>query len=191
MIDVSSYQGAVDWRKVFEDGHHLSAYIKATEGESVLDPRFASNVEHARAHGMRIGFYHYAHPSHSPASEARWFLRNAAGRFRAGDLRPALDLEVAEGHSWASLNEWKAQWLAVVDQHIGALSVFYSYWSFWRHMDLFPHRPVWGAYLGHMPAEPPSWAFRQWSFTGNCPGIAGHVDLDTPLWKESRIPVIP
>lgn len=190
MIDVSEYQGGIDWKKVYDAGHRR-AYIKATEGVSIVDRYLRSNVDRARASGVQVGLYHYAHPSGSPVAEARAFLHAAAPYLRAGDLRPALDLEVAEGRSWVDLNEWKAQWLAAVDREIGAQAVFYSYWSFWKHMTLYRSRPVWGAYIGLLPYAPLSWAFRQWSFTGRVPGIRGHVDLDTPLWGESRIPVIP
>ena len=41
-IDVSHFQGNVDWKKMEEQGISFS-YIKATEGSSYVDPMFESN----------------------------------------------------------------------------------------------------------------------------------------------------
>lgn len=177
MIDVSDNNGVIEWEKVRTSGQKR-AYIKASEGVSVVDSQFGRNVKKARESGIQVGVYHYAHPSNPPHREAAHFLAVAGPHLHAGDLRPALDLEVTEGHSWEYVNEWKAQWFAVVDDHIGALAVFYSYWYFWKHMRLHKERPVWGAYVGKSPPEWAEWAMWQWSFTGRVDGIGGVVDLD-------------
>ncbi len=186
MIDVSKYQGVIHWPKVKAAGHGR-AYIKLSEGlsgiDEGIDPRAISNVHHARAAGVQVGLYYFAHPEHAPHRSAADFLRLADGHLLHGDLPPALDLETTAGHDWHYLNDWKAQWFAVVDAHVGRLAVFYSYWYFWKQMRLYPERPVWGAFYGRMPFRPPrSWAFRQWSSTGRVDGIGGAVDLDTALW---------
>lgn len=189
MIDVSSYQGRIDWHKVKEAGHER-AYIKLDEGLTLVDPDAIRNLNGARAAGVQVGVYHFAHPENAPHREAAAFLEHAHGHLISGDLRPALDLETTAGHDWAYLNDWKAQWFAAVDFRIGCRAVFYSYWYFWKQMRLFGDRPVWGAYTGLMPGLPPaSWAFRQFSFTGRVNGISGAVDLDTPLWHH--VPTIP
>ncbi len=184
-IDVSSYQGHISWSKVFGAGVR-NAYIKW--GESFTVDSFAvENLRNARSAGLDVGLYFYAHPSNSPLKEASWFLRTAGPHLLAGDLPPALDLEVAEGHDWAFLNEWKATWLAAVDAEAGCRAAFYSYYSFWQNMVLYPDRPVWGADLQAGFKPPLTWALHQYSFTGAVPGIQGHVDLDKVLWDPKRV----
>lgn len=179
MIDVSAYQGTIDWEAVYDSGVK-QAYVKATEGTAYLDPHRVLNAENARKAGLKVGFYHFAHPSNSPVEEATHFVRNAP--HKPGDLPPALDLEITEGHDWPFLNDWKAQFMAVVDAEIGAPhgTVFYSYFYFLKSMVLYPDRPVWGAAYGTF-TPPESWAIWQYSPTGRVPGVAGHVDLDKQL----------
>ncbi len=195
MIDVSSYQGTVDWKKVHASGVRL-AYVKATEGTTFFDREHERNIKGARAAGMSVGAYHYAHPSHSPRDEANYFLSRAL--IENGDLPPALDLEISEGHSYEYLNDWKAHFLHVVDEAIGVPhgTVFYSYYYFWKRMNLFPDRPVWGAFYGkdmycqidHVgPILPmgPTWSIWQYTSRGHVPGIAGIVD-ESKVLKDLR-----
>lgn len=185
MIDVSSYQGRIDWPKVHAGGV-TRAYIKLLE--HVIDPYALRNLNKARSAGVEVGVYFFAHPSESPAAAARRFIRLAdqAKAIRPGDLPPALDLEVIEGHSYDYLNDWKAQWFAAVDHHVGTLCAFYSYYYFWKQMRLYPNRPVWGAALGNF-APPKEWFLHQYSFTGRVPGIIGQVDLDRFLHDVPRV----
>ena len=65
-IDVSTYQGDINWAKVKADGIDF-AIIKATQGRSVsnaslrnfTDGRFAQNIVDANRCGIRIGVYHF------------------------------------------------------------------------------------------------------------------------------------
>jgi len=61
-IDVSHWQGTIDWSKVAASGVSF-AIAKASEGKSVVDPTYAENVAGASAAGIRIGAYHFAQPS--------------------------------------------------------------------------------------------------------------------------------
>lgn len=184
MIDVSEYQGLVDWPAVKQSGV-LRAYVKATEGTTLVDKFVAQNVTAARAAGIQVGLYHYAHPANSPLDEARHFLNTTAKLRKGGDLAPALDLELADGHSWEYLNGWKAQFMALVDDAVPCTqlysTVFYSYFYFWKNMILYPDRPVWGAGYGPQFTPPNTWSVHQYSSTGTVPGIRGSVDLDRLL----------
>lgn len=184
MIDVSNYQGLIDWPTVKKAGVER-AYIKATEGNGFVDPMLSTNTLAARSANIQIGFYHFAHPTNSPLDEARHLLKATSGLVKPGDLAPALDLELAEGHSWDYLNGWKAQFMALIDDAIKCSqrysTVFYSYFYFWKEMVLYPDRPVWGAGYGPEFVAPNTWSVHQYSSTGTVPGIKGHVDLDKVL----------
>lgn len=51
-LDVSHYQGKIDWQKVREEKDYRFVYIKATEGENFVDERFRYNWNEAKRHGM-------------------------------------------------------------------------------------------------------------------------------------------
>lgn len=188
-LDVSSYQGLVAWEEVYAAGYRVAA-VKVSEGLDVADAQAYRNVTQARQAGFEVFVYHFAHPSNSPAAELRWFLEHARGLVRPGDYPPALDLEVAEGHSWEYLNGWKAHFLAGVDDAIGIGhgATFYSYLSFLERMTLWPERPVWGAaFTPVKPAAASGWSLWQHSATGRVPGITGNVDLDVVLKPVRRV----
>lgn len=53
------------------------AFIKATEGTSYVNPKMHSQAEHARAHGLVVGFYHFLRPGNMKA-QARYFVEKCA-----------------------------------------------------------------------------------------------------------------
>ena len=57
-IDVSDWQGYIDYRKVKESGIEV-VYIKASQGSNIKDPYFDINYENAKANGLKVGFYHF------------------------------------------------------------------------------------------------------------------------------------
>lgn len=194
MIDVSNWQGVIDWQSVKDSGVQR-AYIKLGEDGEGLDKYAITNIHHARAVGITPGWYWFAHPgTHAPDESASAFLYSAHGHLLPGDLPPALDLEVTEGKSLSQLASWKGGWFKPVDAVIGTRAVFYSF----RYMlnsvvgtSLYPDRPIWGAHPGTLTdAERARWSFWQYSSNGRVPGISGNVDLDEVLHPEA-VPAIP
>ncbi|KQR11211.1 lysozyme [Cellulomonas sp. Leaf334] len=57
-VDVSSYQGVVDWQ-VLADQDVDFAYVKATEGSGFVDDTFATNLRGAQEVGVLVGAYHF------------------------------------------------------------------------------------------------------------------------------------
>lgn len=187
MIDVSSYQQNVDWVEVKNSGVDR-AYIKFGEGHAI-DPDAVVNLHHARAAGVAVGLYYFAHPgTMDGVSAGQWFAKQSEGHILPGDLVPMLDLEVQEGRSMRMLASWKADWFAVVDMTIGTLAGIYSDRYFINA--LLPYlkaaRPIWGAAPGGLltDAEKARWSYVQYG-TGKVPGISGPVDLDLALTPSS------
>jgi lysozyme len=108
-IDVSHYDGDVDWNKVKVSGRAF-AIAKATEGNTFADPEFATNWTGIKAAGMARGAYHYFHPSDDPVTQADWFTKTM-GPLEPGDLPPALDLEVSDGVSADKVTSATIAWL--------------------------------------------------------------------------------
>src|SRR5437899_3151687 len=85
-IDVSHWDGTVDWAQVAGSGRAW-AIAKATEGVTFLDPAFAANWAGMKAAGLVRGAYHFFRPAHGGVEQADWYL-SKVGAFAAGDLPP-------------------------------------------------------------------------------------------------------
>lgn len=101
-IDVSTYQGDINWAQVKADGIDF-AFIKASQGRSVSnaslrnfeDSKFAQNIVNANRWGIRIGVYHYltAWNVTEAMREAEYFLSVIAPYRSIIDLWAAVDVE--------------------------------------------------------------------------------------------------
>src|SRR5918993_3190250 len=94
-IDVSRWQGKIDWASVRAAGTQF-AFIKATEGGDHIDPRFTENWYGAAQAGVPRGAYHFMYWCRPAHEQAAWFRRNVPNDPAA--LPPVLDLEW-NGHS--------------------------------------------------------------------------------------------
>ncbi len=191
-VDVSNWQGNVDWSQVAAAGYKF-AFLKATEGGWYIDQTYASNRLLANANGIIIGAYDFAQPSTTRGqaeAEADFFVDIAMPR--SGDLVPVLDLETTNGLSPANLQTWVTHWMYEVYARTGQRALIYtspSFWSnamsnsLWFALSGFPLWVAhWTAATG--PTVPAStwtnydWSFWQWTSSGVVPGISGRVDLD-------------
>ena len=101
-IDVSTYQGDINWAQVKADGIDF-AFIKASQGRSVSNPslrnftdsKFAQNIVNANRRGIRVGVYHYltAWNVTEAMQEAEYFLSVIAPYRSIIDLWAAVDVE--------------------------------------------------------------------------------------------------
>ncbi|MCR5793905.1 MAG: hypothetical protein K6G61_00985 [Solobacterium sp.] len=89
--DVSSYQADIDMDKLKEQGIRF-VYIKATEGSSSQDPRFAENWENAENAGLLSGAYHFFSYDSPGKTQAENFIRTV-GTDLEGRLLPVVDVE--------------------------------------------------------------------------------------------------
>lgn len=82
-IDVSKYQGEIDWQKVKTDGVQF-AVIRAGYGRelSQKDPYFEKNYAAAKAVGLQVGayWYSYADSIEDAKTEAKTFLEAVKGK---------------------------------------------------------------------------------------------------------------
>ncbi|WP_285774657.1 GH25 family lysozyme [Microtetraspora sp. NBRC 13810] len=131
-IDVSNWQGAVDWARHARDGVAFG-FAKASEGGTFTDKWFARNWAGMRENWMVCGAYHFARPDGSPAGQARHFLRvlRAAGGLQPGDLI-ALDLEADDGLPPARVAAFARRWCHIVEEFTGVRPLIYTYVNFAR-----------------------------------------------------------
>ena len=89
-IDVSKFQGDIDWNAVANSGVKF-AWIKATEGGDRFDQHFQANWTGAKAAGVPHGAYHFVYWCRPPLEEMSFFEQNAPVEDDA--LPPVLDVE--------------------------------------------------------------------------------------------------
>jgi lysozyme len=191
-IDVSHYQGRIDWPVVAASGPRF-VFLKATEGVRYVDPTYLRNKLGAERAGLIVGAYHFATPNRHPndaVREADHFVDTA--RLQPGNLVPVLDLETTGGLSHRRLTRWILAWLRQVRDRLGVRPIVYTspigwalrtgdsaaianagYEQLWvAHWDVDrPSVPA-SAWGGH------GWTFWQRSECGTVPGIRGCVDVD-------------
>ncbi|MBB3112533.1 lysozyme [Paenibacillus phyllosphaerae] len=182
-IDVSRYQGNINWSSV-KAGGIAFAFIKASEGTGSTDPQFERNVTGAKAADVKVGFYHYAHPErNNAAAEAAHFISTINGY--EADFPHVLDVEGdASAIGAAALTDWVDAWLKEVRKQTGHPVMIYSGASFARSYlgkELGDY-PLWIAHYGvNTPMANSTWnrwAVFQYSQTGRVNGISGDVDLN-------------
>lgn len=184
-IDVSHFQGRIDWPSVARQGIAF-AYAKASEGNSVTDPMFSANYDAMRAAGVARGAYHFLHADVDAGAQARHFL-GVLGAPQAGDLPPMLDVETACGMQCAAIDSCALEWLTEVQKALGCTPLIYSSLSFWNSKlaacAALCAYPLWIAEYNNaaapvLPRGVNGYAIWQYAQTGKLDGIAGAVDLD-------------
>jgi GH25 family lysozyme M1 (1,4-beta-N-acetylmuramidase) len=192
-IDVSHYQGTVNWSSVRTDGVTF-AITKATEGTSYLDPTLSTNIAGMKRAGIIPGAYHFAHPNLDATAQANYFtnaVRTANGGNFSGLLQLVLDLEVTDSRTPAQVWAWTQTFVARVQAVTGRPCIIYTGFYFWRDSVGNPtsnlNCPLWlAAYVPESQTNnliprawsSVGWAFWQYTSTGRVPGVSGNVDRD-------------
>ena len=93
-LDLSGYQGNVDWGQTAADGATF-AYVKSTEGTGYVNAYFAQQYNGSYSAGLVRGAYHFAVPDNSSgAAQADYFVANGGGWTADGHTLPGmLDIE--------------------------------------------------------------------------------------------------
>jgi GH25 family lysozyme M1 (1,4-beta-N-acetylmuramidase) len=206
-IDVSRFQGAIDWPTVAGSGIGF-AFIQGSRGSGAdctvkpaqcgPDPFFAANRLAAESAGIRVGAYHRAFASGATAADARADALAEAnifiaqvGTLQRGELIPVLDAEAPfTGMTSTSLRTWIRVFVKRVTKKLGRKPMIYTNASSWSATGNTPEfakakYPLWVAEWGvSAPTVPANnWARRgysvwQYTSSGSVPGISGRVDLD-------------
>ncbi len=181
-IDVSSYQKNIDWVKVAADTNVTFAYIKATEGATIIDKYYARNIEQARANGIKVGSYHFFTTTATVRAQYLNFTRRLDAHHQ--DLIPVIDVEQSGRFSRSQLIDSVAQLARLLENHYGRKPMIYSTMQFYNSY-LTPQFNKYPLYIGRYSAASPQikWNGRallwQYSDEGLITGIIHHVDLAT------------
>ena len=179
-IDVSHFQGAIDWSAVAASGKTF-AIVKATEGIDYIDPSFEEHWNGVRQHGLLRGAYHFYIAHDDAKTQAEFFLSTVP--FEDGDLIPVLDVETRGEVPSDELLQGVQTWLELVEAKLGHRPMIYTDTNFWDTLGstAFGQHPLWVAeYSADGPRLPEGWeGWQLWQFTqqGEVAGVTGQVDL--------------
>jgi lysozyme len=186
-IDVSRWQGAIDWPAVRAGGIAF-AYIKATEGGDHTDPSFPDNWQGAARAGVPRGAYHFYYFCRPAEEQARWFIQHVPRDPAA--LPPVLDLEwnhqsrtCTHRPDPATVRAEALRFLDILTAHYGQRPVVYTTVDFYHDTGIgaLPRTQFWlRSVAGHPSTVYPGqrWTFWQYTGTGLVPGIRGPVDIN-------------
>ena len=185
-IDVSKYQGDIDWSQVKASGVQF-AWIKSTEGGDHVDEKFQQNWQNARAAGVPRGAYHFVYWCRPPTEEMNWFKQNVPVEPDA--LPPVLDVEATPTSQTCKRKLYRdevlrdmRQMLADMERHYGKKPVIYTTVDFYQSIlqpNEFDDYQVWvrsTKYPPHVPYGQRKWALWQYQSDAYIPGIKGKVD---------------
>lgn len=183
-IDVSQWQGKIDFSKVKNSGIDI-VYIRASEGTGYIDPYFKENYEEARANGLKTGFYHYltARTTEEAREEAEFFVSNIKGT--QPDCKLAMDFEVFGDLNKNEINEISKVFLETVQELSKKECIIYS--DAFNAAETFDEElakkyAIWVAdYFVKEPANNGKWSTWvgfQYTDIGRVNGISGNVDRD-------------
>lgn len=184
-IDVSLYQGAIDWDRVKSmnvQGVKISfAFIRATVGHTGVDDYFKYNWRETKNVGIIRGAYHYFKPTQDTELQANLFAKTV--KLQAGDLPPVLDTEVLGNLSSSQLRAEVKLWLDLVEKKTGVRPIIYTNYIFYRDNfhGYFNDYKFWIAHYNAGYLNLPGfadWTFWQHTDKGRVASISHRVDFN-------------
>ncbi|MAG59991.1 hypothetical protein CMO96_04345 [Candidatus Woesebacteria bacterium] len=190
-IDVSKWQGNIDWKTLAATGLANFCWAKVTEGNNYQDPEHKQNITGARSAGIPVGGYHFARPDlhDDPHQEVKNFVKHCP--LSPGDLRPVLDFERAGDHSPDSIRNWVLTFLQEVEAQSCVRPIIYTGGNMTKYYLKSDTTGVddytlWHAYYSKKALKKgikvdrlgswPEWRVWQWTGSGTLDGISGDVD---------------
>ncbi|MBP9990999.1 MAG: glycoside hydrolase family 25 protein [Bacteroidales bacterium] len=172
-IDVSHYQGNVNWKKVAKSGNVKFVYVKATEGASLSDDRYKENVKEARAAGLLVGSYHL----YSPRTTAYDQMRNIRSVVRKKDQDLKFVLDIEEKHTRNLYMKRVDKLLELIENEYGAKPIIYTNEHVYRNYFSGPKYKKYQFFIANYRCKPRI-EYTLWQYTecGTVDGIKGRVD---------------
>lgn len=180
-IDVSAWQGDINWSKVAQSGIGF-AMVRASYGTNQIDKKFVRNMNGISGTGINPGAYHYTYAT--SVSEARAEAENFLNTIGPYSFYYPVALDI-EDDSIANLGRDRATDIAYEFcdrvERSGYYVCIYSNLSWFRNnlnMDRLSRFDIWLAQWSNSPTYDGEFGMWQYSSEGSVQGIDGNVDLD-------------
>ena len=173
-IDVSKFQGTINWTKVAKDSSVKFVYIKATEGTSIQDPYYKTNLTKAKKAGLLVGSYHL-YSSKTTAFQQFANFKKVVKKSEQ-DLIPVLDIE---GHHVGRLYMARVdKLLELMENEYGVKPMIYTSEKLYKeHLSGKKYRKYHIFIANYRRAPTVRYTLWQYTETGHLSGIKGCVDI--------------
>ena len=191
-IDVSKWQGNIDFTKVKEAGASFVMIRvgsqKGTKGEYVIDSYFKQNIENALNNDLKVGvyFYSYANSEKEAKKQAEWIIKQIKNYdislpivfdFESFDALNEMELSIF------GLNEIANVFIETINK-AGYKGVLYGSKNYLNAIWKYHTTPVWLAHYTTQTNYEGEYFMWQMCDDGKIDGIDGYVDIDI-LYKNS------
>ncbi len=177
-IDVSHYQGDIDWQILQNQGIDF-AFIKATEGSSSIDEKFFKNWKEASDTSIKIGAYHFFSFDSKGQTQAENYIQTVGSL--NDKLVPVVDVEYYGNKAKnpppkENVISELTDMLQFLEQEYGVKPIIYTtYPVYYKYLDeAFTEYPLWirDVYLYPITLKD-QWTFWQYSDTAVLEGYNG------------------
>lgn len=192
IIDVSAYQGAIDWSKASKEIEGV--ILRASTQNGIIDYRFMENLNGALQNGVQsISAYKFAYtrlyiPAYMEACETLDLLESH-GALRWLDMF-YLDLEAWSGRDYtqSECNEVIRGYRDAAQDYGVKFGLYFNYNyaknivnSYWKFL------PLWIARYNSNLGDVSPWTPKLWQYTdkGSIAGIKGNVDISKVIENET------
>lgn len=199
-IDVSRYQGLIDWAQVAAAGYKGAMLKTVSTNRNLskrsdglyIDPAFETNYRNARAAGLDVGVYYYTYATSEAMADAELALLRQAVYGKEFSLPVCVDVEEnkLKQLSTLDLSNLVAYALEQVEK-MGFYAQLYTYTGYKYELDMARLSSRWDVWLADYTGEAPNVTFsynaHQHTSKGSVPGISGNVDLNVTTLNYPRI----
>lgn len=199
-IDVSRYQGEIDWTKVAAAGYK-GAMLKTVSTNHKLskradglyiDPTFETNYRNAKAAGLDVGVYYYTYATSEAMADAELSLVWQAVYGKELTLPVAVDVEENKLKSMTTLDLTNLTAYALEQvEKMGFYAQLYTYTGYKYELDMARLSSRWDVWLADYTGKTPNVTFKynahQHTSKGSVPGISSNVDLNVTTRNYPKI----
>ena len=199
-IDVSRYQGLIDWAQVAAAGYKGAMlktvstnreFSKRSDG-LYIDPTFETNYRNAKAAGLDVGVYYYTYATSEAMADEELALLRQAVYGKEFSLPVCVDVEEnkLKQLSTLDLSNLTAYALEQVEK-MGFYAQLYTYTGYKYELDMARLSSRWDVWLADYTGKTPNVTFNynahQHTSKGSVPGISGNVDLNVTTLNYPKI----
>ena len=185
-IDVSTWQGDIDFNKVKEDGVSFVmiriGFGHNNKNENVLDNKFLQNIKNAKKVGLKVGiyFYSYAENEKQAKDQANWIIKTLNNE--------KLDLPIAfDWEDWEEFNNYNLSFIDLNNMakvffdtlnEKGYETMLYGSATYLNHIWDTTNYKIWLAHYTNKTDYPNKYNMWQLTSSGVVNGIDGNVDIN-------------
>lgn len=177
-IDVSHYQGKINWNEVRTSHHPIEfVFIRSTMGKNGQDTHFKRNWKESKEKGFITGAYHYYRPNENSTQQFENYKNSV--ELSKGDFIPILDIEKESKYGRENLREGVLNWLKLAEEEYGVKPMIYTGLNFFQNVleGYVNDYPIWvAAYSGKERINKIDWSFHQFTENIRVKGINTSVD---------------